>query len=481
MRNIFGAVALMLPAAASAQTAVRPASDTALARRILVAEDRRDATDPALAAGRASQDPLVRTLALRATSRIADKAYAGRDSLPPLPRPVTWPEPAWRLRYRALAAPKGDCSKLETAMADSAWAVRLHAVDLADSTCAGNAALLTTVRTWIDKLPTDASRRAAGGVSWHAAAHGIVALARLQPGEARTRLPKLSAHAQWQVRAYAARAAAVLHDSTTLRRLAVDRHDNVRDVAITALAKLTGHADDALYLATIGNPAIGAQAGRAAAAALKGSPRADVASAASAAFDRWAGKNIASARDVRLALLDAAGRPATDDRPPASRSSVPANAVALAMGAPIRLRVTIAPASGRGSFVVLLRGDVAPLMAARIDQAVHHGYYRGLTWHRVEPDFVIQGGSPAANEYVGSREFLRDELGTVPHLRGTVGMSTRGHDTGDYQWFVNLKDNLRLNADYTIFGEVTEGIDIVDGILEGDVIQSIEESPEGHD
>jgi cyclophilin family peptidyl-prolyl cis-trans isomerase len=359
--------------------------------------------------------------------------------------------------------------------------VRLRALDLADSTCAADAALLTTLRTWIDKLPADASRRAAGGVSWHAAAHGIVALARLQPAEARTRLPKLSAHAQWQVRAYAARAAAVLTDATTLRRLATDRHDNVREVAIRALGKLTGHTDDALYLATISNPAIGAQAGRAAAAALKGSPRADVASAASAAFDRWAGKNVASARDVRLALLDAAGRPATDDRPPVSRSPVPPTAVALAMGAPVRLRVTIAPASGGGTFVVRLRGDLAPLMAARIDQAVRQGYYRGLTWHRVEPDFVIQGGSPAANEYVGSREFLRDELGTVPHLRGTVGMSTRGHDTGDYQWFVNLKDNLRLNPDYTIFGEVTEGIDIVDGILEGDVIQSIDEIPEGHD
>jgi len=71
------------------------------------------------------------------------------------------------------------------------------------------------------------------------------------------------------------------------------------------------------------------------------------------------------------------------------------------------------------------------------------------------------------------RAFLRDELGTVPHLRGTVGMSTRGHDTGDAQWFVNLRDNLRLNRDYTIFGEVVEGIEVVDGVLEGDVIASI--------
>jgi peptidyl-prolyl cis-trans isomerase B (cyclophilin B) len=69
---------------------------------------------------------------------------------------------------------------------------------------------------------------------------------------------------------------------------------------------------------------------------------------------------------------------------------------------------------------------------------------------------------------------MRDELGAVPHVRGTVGMSTRGHDTGDAQWFVNLKDNLRLGRDYTVFGEIVEGIEVADGVLEGDVIERIE-------
>jgi cyclophilin family peptidyl-prolyl cis-trans isomerase len=92
----------------------------------------------------------------------------------------------------------------------------------------------------------------------------------------------------------------------------------------------------------------------------------------------------------------------------------------------------------------------------------------------VEHDFVLQGGSPSANEYVGYHIFLRDELGTVPHARGTVGMSTRGHDTGDAQWFVNLRDNLRLGRDYTVFAEVIEGIDVVDDVLEGDLIARIE-------
>ena len=135
----------------------------------------------------------------------------------------------------------------------------------------------------------------------------------------------------------------------------------------------------------------------------------------------------------------------------------------------------MAPSSGGGSFTVRLRGDVAPMMAARILALANRGYYDGLTWQRVEHDFVIQGGSPGANEYVGYPQFLRDELGTVPHARGTVGMSTRGHDTGDAQWFVNLKDNIRLGRDYTVFAEVVEGIDVVDSILEGDVISMIRE------
>jgi cyclophilin family peptidyl-prolyl cis-trans isomerase len=151
----------------------------------------------------------------------------------------------------------------------------------------------------------------------------------------------------------------------------------------------------------------------------------------------------------------------------------PPQLAALALGADIRLQVTMSPSSGGGAFTVRLRGDVAPMMAARILALANAKYYDGLSWHRVEHDFVIQGGSPDANEYVGYRDFLRDELGTVPHVRGTVGMSTRGHDTGDAQWFVNLRDNLRLNTEYTVFGEVTEGIDVVDGILEGDIIGSI--------
>jgi cyclophilin family peptidyl-prolyl cis-trans isomerase len=274
---------------------------------------------------------------------------------------------------------------------------------------------------------------------------------------------------------YAARAAAVLADTATLRTLARDSNDNVKEAAIDALSKLTAHADDAVYLAAL--KANGAQAVRAAALALKGSPRDDVRATLNATFDRWVARRNASERDARVALLEAAGRPVTEDRPPPLRIELPPEAVALALGKDVRLRVTMSPSSGGGSFIVRLRGDVAPMMGARVLQLARGGYYNGGNWHRVEADFVIQGGGPGTNEYVGYKDYLRDELGTVPHVRGTVGMSTRAHDTGDAQWFVNLKDNPRLGRDYTVFAEVVEGMDVVDGILEGDIISTVRALP----
>ena len=111
---------------------------------------------------------------------------------------------------------------------------------------------------------------------------------------------------------------------------------------------------------------------------------------------------------------------------------------------------------------------VAPLAFGRIKRLVAQKYYDGLTFHRVVPNFVVQGGSPGANEYVGDSRFLRDELSTRPHSRGTVGLSTRGHHTGDAQIFINLADNRTLDFEYTVIGETDlPGMAVVDTIQEG--------------
>jgi cyclophilin family peptidyl-prolyl cis-trans isomerase len=128
--------------------------------------------------------------------------------------------------------------------------------------------------------------------------------------------------------------------------------------------------------------------------------------------------------------------------------------------------------AGRGYFDIGLDVDAAPLTSIRIARRAGEGYYNGLTFHRIAPNFVIQGGSPGANEYAGEPHYMRDEVGL--HLRGTVGISTRGRDTGDAQIFVNLIDSPRLDHIYTVFGTVVTGMDVVDGTLEGDVIERVE-------
>ena len=129
----------------------------------------------------------------------------------------------------------------------------------------------------------------------------------------------------------------------------------------------------------------------------------------------------------------------------------------------------------QGEIMIELFSKELPITTGSFLSLVDEGYFDGLTFHRWEPNFVIQGGSPGANEYAGDGPYTRDEVGLVPHWRGTVGLSTRGHDTGDAQIFINLINNVRLNHDYTIFGLVVEGMeDVVDLVVEGDVIARAE-------
>ncbi|MEO6236759.1 MAG: peptidylprolyl isomerase, partial [Vicinamibacterales bacterium] len=100
-------------------------------------------------------------------------------------------------------------------------------------------------------------------------------------------------------------------------------------------------------------------------------------------------------------------------------------------------------------------------------------YYDGLAIHRVVPNFVIQGGGPGGNEYSGHKEYMRDEIG-ARNSRGTVGLSTRGRNTADGQFYVNLIDNARLDQDYTVFASVVPSdMAVVHAIQEGDVMRRL--------
>ncbi len=461
---------LLAPAAASCQRAVLSRSDSALVGRILAAEQRNDATDPALGLGEAHADLRVRTIALRTKGRIADSTFAARSELPPAAASPAWPEAAWKERYRALPGRGASCDAVMTGLGDEAWPVRFRAMEVVPVSCAAHPGLTALLESWVNALPDQATTRREGEVTWHGGARALVALARLGAPGTDQKVRKALAHQEWHLRQYAVRAARLLNDTTALRNAARDGNPNVREAAIDALAMLTRHQDDSLFIAGLESGDL--QPALAAARALKGTTNPAAQSAASTAFERWVRRGNASERDLRLALLEAAGRPATDDKPPTMRSQVPTEAVDLALGKEVRLQVTMADGGGK-SFIVKLRGDVAPITAARILELVDAGYYNGLTWHRVEHDFVIQGGSPGDNEYVSTTDYFRDELGTASHRRGTVGMSTRGHDTGDAQWFINLRDNQRLDSAYTLFAEIVSGMDVVDEVLEGDRIASI--------
>jgi len=105
---------------------------------------------------------------------------------------------------------------------------------------------------------------------------------------------------------------------------------------------------------------------------------------------------------------------------------------------------------------------------------VNRGYYNGLTFHRVVPNFIAQAGSPAANEFMGVSRYLRDEVGPMAnHVYGAIAMSTRGRDTGDGQFFIDLADLPRFDRDYTVFGYVSIGMDLIDNLLEGAKIKGI--------
>ncbi len=101
-------------------------------------------------------------------------------------------------------------------------------------------------------------------------------------------------------------------------------------------------------------------------------------------------------------------------------------------------------------------------------------FFDGLTFHRVEAGFVIQGGDPLGNGTGGPGYQFADELGDQrAYTRGTVAMANSGPNTNGSQFFIMLADHPELPHSYTIFGKVTQGMDVVDKISVGDVMTKV--------
>jgi cyclophilin family peptidyl-prolyl cis-trans isomerase len=383
----------------------------------------------------------------------------------------------------------GTCERFIAATNDANEHVVLAAIDTLGMRRCDNAVL---------------TRLADNGRTWRMKAHAMVSLARVAPDLARPRMPTLSASPVWQARTYAATAARALGDMTTLNRLARDAEPNVaiaamstNDDALRAL-RTTNHA--ALVMAAVdqlaGDP-------------VRNAPLpAPALSAMLDALDRLTRRRVVTVRDPRVKLLNAIAMgadtarvlalvtPLISDRDPAVASAA-AEVATKFSGAkvlPVTTRYQPPPASlpseaylrallgataeltirGLGRIQMSLFSESATVAVATFAALADSGKFNGLTFHRIVPNFVVQGASPGANEYDALTSwFMRDELGLTRNSRGTFGISTRGRDTGDGQIYINLIDNFRLDHDYTVFARTMSGLDVIDRIQEGDVIESV--------
>lgn len=409
-------------------------------------------------------------------------------------------DPAMHVRIEAIRSfARGlptirDCGPLVTAMGDTVTLVALQAMDSVTPGCADVPAVVAALTPLADHL-----RDPARVAMWHRPARALTTLARLAPDEARTRLPAATAHPVWQVRATAATVAGVINDAAVATELSKDPVANVQTAAVDALVRMKNPDIAPVALAAL--QSADHQLVRAAARALQASTHAEAIPALLTSLRRLGATGADTSRDPRVAIVDrlaellgptrvTALAEWTADWDTAVRTAAIGAFTAAKVDVPARPRQYRYPSqpsaaelrdllTARQADIVMADGGVitmefmaadAPMTVARFVSRARAGAYNGLTFHRVVPNFVVQGLSPGANEYVGDHRFMRDEVGLQSHIRGAVGISTRGYDTGDAQIFFDLVDVPRLDHDYTVFAKVVTGLEHMDALLEGALV-----------
>jgi peptidyl-prolyl cis-trans isomerase B (cyclophilin B) len=124
--------------------------------------------------------------------------------------------------------------------------------------------------------------------------------------------------------------------------------------------------------------------------------------------------------------------------------------------------------TNRGVFIIALDAEIAPNTCATFLDLIEKGFYDDLTFHRVVPDFVVQGGCPRGDGWGGPGYLIRSEWSDHTYARGVVGIAHDGKDTGGSQFFVTLSAQPHLDGRYTIFGKVISGMEIVDQLEKED-------------
>ncbi len=210
--------------------------------------------------------------------------------------------------------------------------------------------------------------------------------------------------------------------------------------------------------------------------------------AATDALARQTGEDAAAA--LRRIAAEDPSRPVRTRALAALRASAPDPGPEAVSRPPLDYREAMAPYDPRPGvplytprvFLHTRKGTVeiqldrleAPLTAASFLTLAERGFYDGLTFHRLEPGFVVQGGCPRGDGNGGPGYTLRDEITRRPFLRGVVGLARSEKDSGGSQFFIALGPQPQLDGSYTAFGWVATGMDVVDALRPGDTIDRVE-------
>ncbi|HRH69120.1 MAG TPA: peptidylprolyl isomerase [Flavobacteriales bacterium] len=156
------------------------------------------------------------------------------------------------------------------------------------------------------------------------------------------------------------------------------------------------------------------------------------------------------------------------DAPPFNHKIDAAKLRALKQGQRYRI------VTSKGEIIIATDVDQCPGSSLAFDSLVVAGYYNGKAFHRMVPNFVVQGGCPRGDGYGGMPWTLRTEIGRSPFTAGSVGLASAGRDTESCQFFITHSPAPHLDGRYTRFGEVVQGMDVVWELQVGDVMERVE-------
>lgn len=128
----------------------------------------------------------------------------------------------------------------------------------------------------------------------------------------------------------------------------------------------------------------------------------------------------------------------------------------------------------KGTMIIALHADVAPKTVENFVTLIQKGFYNGLKFHRIVPGFVVQGGDPNGDGTGGPGYQIKAEFNEKKHLRGTVAMArSSSPDSAGSQFYICIAPQPSLDGQYTVFGQVVEGDEVIDKLAIGDVMSRV--------